>query len=634
MLPVGKRPLSEAVPQPDAQPECGRNEAEPVEKRQKGALAGWGGIEWGGGMDDASDVPTWCLTVRKRLHSDVEKTGEGPQDFEPSIKRARTVAPRGWGGIEWGFGINDVVSAPTWSMRRIWTPKQLLALREAKAPLQVMTTLPIDVESSISVGCDVRLTENFHDFGDAGGGPLRPGEVGKVIADDGSDEPYLVQTSQGRMWWYRAGALRLLRGMTRTMAAVPFKVAACRSNICACQICPHAWHIALNESDAFSKYLGFRHLGLLARTNKSMNKILTVRQGTCDPWRTCALASSDERADGMLRVVARYGKTDLLKDLLKEDRTSLDARNDAFLSAVDEGHNESVQCLLKADVDVNKPDRHGETPLLKAIERQDASLTYSLLLANADVNDGRNSKRAPLLRATYSRNCQIVDMLLQAGASVNVTDKYGESGETAVIKALEIQDVGILRMLLNANADVATMRNYTTPLHVAAYHGNPRLVETLLADRDNSRALVNAGDHKHTRPLEDACTGCDCHRWIEEDRVRVVEILVAHGADAQHVWTYGGQRTRRLLLRSMFSLHEACKKKDEDTVQRLLLAERMTMEQRLDFCLPDAAYRPMGLDVNCRDFEGNTPLYLGCRSGNRQIVRMVSFPSSMPLGHI
>ena len=199
MLPVGKRPLSEAVPQPDAQPECGRNEAEPVEKRQKGALAGWGGIEWGGGMDDASAVPTWCLTVRKRQHSDVEKTGEGPQDFEPSIKRARTVAPRGWGGIEWGFGINDVVSAPTWSMRRIWTPKQLLALREAKAPLQVMTTLPIDVESSISVGCDVRLTENFHDFGDAGGGPLRPGEVGKVIADDGSDEPYLVQTSQGRM---------------------------------------------------------------------------------------------------------------------------------------------------------------------------------------------------------------------------------------------------------------------------------------------------------------------------------------------------------------------------------------------------------------------------------------------------
>ena len=571
MLPVGKRPLSEAVPQPDAQPECGRNEAEPVEKRQKGALAGWGGIEWGGGMDDASAVPTWCLTVRKRQHSDVEKTGEGPQDSEPLIKRARTVAPRGWGGIEWGFGINDVVSAPTWSMRRIWTPKQLLALREAKAPLQVMTTLPIDVESSISVGCDVRLTENFHDFGDAGGGPLRPGEVGKVIQDDGSSIPYQVQTSQGRTFWYRAGALR---GMTQTTTAVPFKVAACRSNVCSCQISPDAWHIALIESDTFARFLGFRHLGLLARTNKSMNKLLTFREGTFDPWSTCALASSDDGADGMLRVVAKYGKTDLLKDLLKEDRTSLNARNDAFLSAVHKGHHESAQ------------------------------------------------------------RCRIVDMLLQAGADVNIKDKDGDFGETAVMKALEIQDVGILRMLLNANADVATMRNYTTPLHVAAYHGNPRLVETLLADRDNSRALVNAGDHKHTRPLEDACTGCDCHRWIEEDRVRVVEILVAHGADAQHVWTYGGQRTRRLLLRSMFPLHEACKEKDEDTVQRLLLAERMTMEQRLDFCLPDAAYRPMGLDVNSKNFEGDTPLYLGCRSGNRQIVRMVSHSFCRPLGHI
>ena len=73
--------------------------------------------------------------------------------------------------------------------------------------------------------------------------------------------------------------------------------------------------------------------------------------------------------------------------------------------------------------------------------------------------------------------------------------------------------------------------------------------------------------------------------------------------------------------------HEACKKKDADTVQQLLLAEQTDDGAAVGLCLPDVAFVPMGLDVDSENSEGDTPLYLGCRSGNRQIVRMVSFPS-------
>ena len=192
-------------------------------------------------------------------------------------------------------------------------------------------------------------------------------------------------------------------------------------------------------------------------------------------------------------------------------------------------------------------------------------------------------------------------MLLQAGVNVNMADWRGE---TAVLKALLIQDVDISRMLIDANANVAAVQNGTTPLHLAAYHGNPNLVEMLLADRQNSRELVTARDCRDTRPLEEACKGCPCHPWVDEDRARIMKILLDNGADAERAWR---RRSTRLLCRVVYPLHEACKTNDEETVKRLL----------------DTTHGPGGIDVNSKNFVGQTPLYLGCTSGNIEIVRMV-----------
>jgi ankyrin repeat protein len=598
MLPVvGKRPLPEAEAPPS---ERGTNAADLAAKRQRvigtGVQGGWGGIEWGVGIRNVSThAPIWRLsahpTTGKRAQAEPEESGagHGTHDAGLTAKRVRTGGVGGWGGIEWGVGIRGGSAAWARRMhpgvpcrriwcRRIWTPKQLLALRE------------INSESLAR---------------------------------------YRVQASRGSTWWYCPG---VLRGMP-----MPFKVMACRMHVCACQVSPDAWNVILNQMDAFAKYLEFRHLGLLACTNKKyMRKILADKTSACDPWRTCALAASDKRAEDMLRVTAKYGKTEYLRYLLaplpsgfrfptspEEERTSLQVRNEAFLSAVEEGHNEAVVTLLAAGANVNTTHRTGEAPLQTAIRLQRADLVHSLLKANADVGNSLDySSTAPLLRATSSRNSQIVDMLLQAGANVNIKDI---KGETAVLKALENQDVDILRMLLNANADVAAMQNCTTPLHVAAFHGNPHLVEMLLTDRKNSRDLVNAGDHKNTRPLEDACEGCDCeeHPWVDKDRGRVVQILLDHGANARRAWDKASgeawddgrdweeptaNRAKQMLRRVVYPLHEACKTNDEERVQRLL----------------ETAQSP-GLDVNSRDFEGKTPLYLGCMSGNIKIVQMVRF---------
>lgn len=67
--------------------------------------------------------------------------------------------------------------------------------------------------------------------------------------------------------------------------------------------------------------------------------------------------------------------------------------------------------------------------------------------------------------------------------------------------------VEVAQLLLNANAGVGRLPNGTTPLHVAARHGNTRLVKMLLA----KDAPVNMKDYAYgATPLHDACTS-DCN---------------------------------------------------------------------------------------------------------------------------
>ena len=65
--------------------------------------------------------------------------------------------------------------------------------------------------SGFTVGCSVVLSHDYSDYGDARDGPLKPGDVGRLVKDDGSSVPFHVEYL-GRTFWYRAGALRVAGG--------------------------------------------------------------------------------------------------------------------------------------------------------------------------------------------------------------------------------------------------------------------------------------------------------------------------------------------------------------------------------------------------------------------------------------
>ena len=62
------------------------------------------------------------------------------------------------------------------------------------------------------MGSRVRLAAGFEAHSDAKDGPLKQGDIGTVRTDDGSSKPFHVEASDGRKWWYEAGAVELADG--------------------------------------------------------------------------------------------------------------------------------------------------------------------------------------------------------------------------------------------------------------------------------------------------------------------------------------------------------------------------------------------------------------------------------------
>jgi hypothetical protein len=60
----------------------------------------------------------------------------------------------------------------------------------------------------LAVGCGVQLAPDFEEYSDAKEGPLKPGDIGVLIEDDGSSKPFRVEFD-GKRWWYDRSALRV-----------------------------------------------------------------------------------------------------------------------------------------------------------------------------------------------------------------------------------------------------------------------------------------------------------------------------------------------------------------------------------------------------------------------------------------
>ena len=198
----------------------------------------------------------------------------------------------------------------------------------------------------------------------------------------------------------------------------------------------------------------------------------------------------------------------------------------------------TVRDLLDDGADVNAKNHKGETPLHKAAAISGNAETVRVLIEfRADVNAKNEIGETPLLKAAAKgRDPKVLDLLLDAGAKVNEMDEWGRTSlhvvagsnsnrsharfTTRTIEENPDRD-DFIKRLIRAGGDVSAKDNNSrTPLHeFVEVIADPSIVKLLL----DKGADVNARDRNAVTPLH-------CAAQFNPSQA-VVEFLIEKGAD-------------------------------------------------------------------------------------------------------
>ena len=172
------------------------------------------------------------------------------------------------------------------------------------------------------------------------------------------------------------------------------------------------------------------------------------------------------------------------------------SRQTALHVASVNGADDIVALLLAHSADVNAVDVRGWTPLLSAAQHSHAAVVARLLDAGANVNAVTPQSRQTALHvATINGADDIVALLLARGAEVNAVDV---NGWTPLVTATHHRHVAVVARVLDAGANVNTVVERSTALHMASMNGADDIVALLLA----RGADVNAVDVNGWTPLQ------------------------------------------------------------------------------------------------------------------------------------
>lgn len=238
--------------------------------------------------------------------------------------------------------------------------------------------------------------------------------------------------------------------------------------------------------------------------------------------------------------------------------------------------------LLQQQVDVDRPDEEGKTPLFHASTSGKAFIVRRLLDAGANVHCTAGSV-TPLHVSAEKNYTSIVDYLLEAGADVNALNS---KGNTALYWASNNGNLEMVRKLLGKGGQANhTAPSTISPLHVAAVRGHVEIVEVLL----DAGADLNARNFEMTPVLV----------AISYQQERVLDCLLTRGAIANPS------------LGEKFALHFAAGKGSRSIVTLLLDA---------------------GVGVNTTSAKGHTALHIAAALGNEDLVdRLLARSASVNL---
>ena len=188
---------------------------------------------------------------------------------------------------------------------------------------------------------------------------------------------------------------------------------------------------------------------------------------------------------------------------------------------------ELVQMFLDRGAKVNEQNKNSEGPLYKACTVGNVPATRLLLDHHADIDDDNVFGRTALHAALEKNNLELVKVLVERGADMYHKDK---SGWDCFVQAANEGADDILDFLLDSlksqdsltKALMSRDLHGDTPLHKSAARGNDKTVDILLK-AGNPVTMCSQHNDDGMTPLAIAAY-CG--------NLRIVESLLANGADA------------------------------------------------------------------------------------------------------
>ncbi len=235
--------------------------------------------------------------------------------------------------------------------------------------------------------------------------------------------------------------------------------------------------------------------------------------------------------------------------------------------------------LLEKEADINALDHTNWTPLHFAAEKGYDQIATVLLKHGADVNVKENQNKCTALHlAAQYGHPKVVKTLIINGADVNAKM---DKNATPLHLGAQIGNLDIVRSLLMSGAYFnarAEEGRYVLPLHFAERRGNPEVIKLLKlteklfkAIEDNNYlgiessirdgAIIDSKNVDGRTPL---------HYAVNNGHIKVVNILLANGADATKVTNKGNT-----------PLHTAASKGHKEIIEALL--QRVSHNKLSDF---------------------------------------------------
>ena len=340
----------------------------------------------------------------------------------------------------------------------------------------------------------------------------------------------------------------------------------------------------------------------------SVTFVALLLEHNADPWA--------KTPDG--KILLDMDGSDAVKQLIRDAMTP----TISIFEASQNGDTVIVQKWLSLEPEsVNDMNKDGNFPLLVAIQYNQREIAALLIKHNADVNIIDKAGQTPLYLAVLNDSAELVEMFLDAGADVRVTIpgkisllKIAKSTEVkdllrealtpkiSIVEAIESNNISIVQQWLEVNPEIVNTKNDKDqlPLHVAVI-GNKSDIVNLLTSNSTDINLKNSADET---PL---------YLAVLNGSVELVQVLLDAGADpfiktpeGKNLYEIANPEINIRLGKRMAQLKtifKAVEEGDLDSARQLILSDPKNVTQK--------------------DDEGQTPLFVAVRFGQREIAALL-----------